>query len=95
MASAREVAQWMVRELNTKSCLDQEHACFEIRKRFGEQFTYLNDRGGNAVAKNVLREFRKLSDLDVVWSRKDRMWRRGSGADKLGENKNESIQWKG
>ena len=79
MASARDVAEWMVRELNRKSVLDCEHACLEIRKRFGEQFIRLNARGGNAVAKKVLREFRKISDLDVVWSRSVQEWRRGEG----------------
>ena len=54
-------------------------ACLEIRKRFGEQFLRLNARGGNAVAKNVLREFRKISDLDVVWSRSEQVSRREKG----------------
>ena len=70
----------MVRELNGRSFLECEYACLEIRKRFGEQFLRLNARGGNAVAKNVLREFRKISDLDVVWSRSEQVWRRGEGA---------------
>jgi hypothetical protein len=81
MASAREVAEWMVRELNRESYLHQEHACSEIRKRFGEEFTCLNANGGNAVVKKVLREFRKLYDLDVVWSRSEKMWRKGSRRD--------------
>jgi hypothetical protein len=87
MASARDVAQWMIRQLNTESYLTQERACFEIRKRFGEQFTSLNAAGGNAVAKNVLREFRKLADLDVVWSRRERTWRKGSGLDEPGRQR--------
>jgi hypothetical protein len=87
MASARNVAEWMVRHLNTKFYLTQEHACFEIRKRFGEQFTCLTAAGDNAVAKNVLREFRKLADLDVVWSRRERMWRKGSGLDEPGRQR--------
>jgi hypothetical protein len=74
----------MVRHLNAKSYLTQEHACFEICKRFGERFTYLNAYGRNAVAKSVLREFRKLADLDVEWSRRERMWRKESALDEPG-----------
>jgi Family of unknown function (DUF6953) len=87
MASVRDVAEWMVRHLNTESYLTQEHACFEIRKRFGEQFTSLNAAGDTAVAKHVLREFRKLADLDVVWSRRERTWRKGSGLDEPGHQR--------
>jgi hypothetical protein len=87
MASARDVAEWMVRELNGKSFLECGHACQEIRKRFGEQFIRLNAHGGNAVATKVLREFRKISDLDVVWSRRERVWRRGEGVDQAGPSR--------
>jgi uncharacterized protein DUF6953 len=84
MARARDVAEWMASKLNSESYLIQEVACLEICERFGEQFTHLNDGGGNAINADVLWEFRKLTERDFVWSRGERAWRKRSESDQPG-----------
>jgi hypothetical protein len=76
MATAREVAQWMSQEVEKSGILEQEVAAFTILKKFGEEFTYTNDNGNIAIARNVLAEFRKLTDKTVVWERGERLWRK-------------------
>ena len=75
MATAVEVAQWMIAELRTEQALYQEQAVHDIAARFGDHFTYLNAAGNLAIAKDVLAEFRRMTGEAVVWSRSDRSWR--------------------
>jgi hypothetical protein len=81
MATAEDVARWMLEEVKSTGTLEQEHAVFEIEHRFGEGFTYITDRGGNSINKNVLDAFRKLSGDDVVWARRSRYWRMRQAGD--------------
>ena len=75
MANAKDVAQWMLEEVQRSGHLAQEQAFDEIQQKFGKEFTYINDRGGNAINKKVLNVFRRLSEDTVVWARTGHYWR--------------------
>lgn len=51
-------------------------ALSDIRERFGDTFTHENESGNQAIDPRVLKEFKKLTGPDVVWSRSGRYWRR-------------------
>ena len=76
MATAREVAAWMLKKLEEDEHLYQESIVFEIAARFGEEFTYTNDSGGQSISRSALSEFGKLTEGSVVWERQERMWRK-------------------
>ena len=73
--TAADVARWMVERLRVERLLYQETVVYEIAKRFGGAFTYVNDNGNLAIDRRVLSEFRKLTEPDIVWDRGERMWR--------------------
>lgn len=79
-----EIAQWMADRLEQQGSLDQADAVDEIAKRFGEQFTYLNDSGNPAIDRRVLRAFKKVTGDTVVWERWDFCWRKRSEGDAAG-----------
>jgi hypothetical protein len=84
MNTAADVAQWMVAELENEPYLYQEWTILEIVERFGERFTYINERGNAALGKDVLKEFRKLTEQTVVWEKGERCWRQRRAADPIG-----------
>jgi hypothetical protein len=65
----------MLDELKRNGDLYQDSVVGEIAKKFGSQFTYTNDNGNEAIRKDVLSAFRKISKGTVVWEREDRYWR--------------------
>ena len=65
----------MLKELERVKMLEQETAVYEIEKRFGAEHIYTNENGNEAISREVLAEFRKLTEKDVVWDRSDRTWR--------------------
>jgi DNA-binding IclR family transcriptional regulator len=75
MATATQVAEWMLAKLHASGWLSQEDTVYEVAQRFGNEFTYWNANGNLAIAKQVLSEFRRLTGDTVVWSRSDRCWR--------------------
>jgi len=84
-ATPGEIAQWMADRLEQQdSSLYQADAVDEIAKRFGEQFTYLNDNGNPAIDKRVLRAFKTITGDTVVWERWDFCWRKRTERDAPG-----------
>ena len=89
MATAKDVADWMAAHFNTASYLYQEMVVYQIRSQFGPCFVYANANGNLAIGKDVLKEFRKLTDGLVVWEKSSKAWRKlrsnesykGRGAD--------------
>jgi len=73
--TARDVAVWMLQQVETQNLLYQHVAASYIFRYFGERFTYRNHNGNLAISPNVLSEFRLLSRDTVVWSRRERYWR--------------------
>jgi hypothetical protein len=74
----------MADRLEQQGSLYQADAVDEIAKRFGDQFTYLNDNGNAAIDKRVLRAFKKVTGDTVVWERWDFCWRKRTEGDATG-----------
>ncbi len=83
MATAREVAEWMAKQLVQFGELYQADAVGEIEERFGDDHVYENANGNPAISKDVLAEFRKLTP-DYVWVRSERYWRKRETCDESG-----------
>lgn len=71
----REVAVFMVQRLDADTILYQDVIACEINDKFGNDFVYTNDNGNLAIDRDVLAEFRKLTEGRVVWCRGERYWR--------------------
>ena len=72
---ASDVAQWMLNQMNKKRELYQNEVVYLIEEKFGSQFVYENQNGNLAINREVLKEFRKLTEETVLWSRSDFCWR--------------------
>jgi hypothetical protein len=84
--SAKDVAAWMLEELKRDEYLYQDVAVTEIESRFGASFIYINDSGNQAIAKDVLAEFKKITRDTVVWERGQRLWRKREDYDEAGRS---------
>jgi hypothetical protein len=83
--TAKEVADWMLAKITKDKEVYQEDVVYEIEKKFGREFVYENESGNIAIGKNVLKEFRKLTEDIVVWERGARFWRMRVKSDPLGK----------
>lgn len=84
MATNRDVAEWMVSQLDKLPELYQEDAAFRIMAKFGKEFVYDNENGNPAINRDVLNLFRKLTAETVVWERGTRLWRKRAKLDEPG-----------
>jgi hypothetical protein len=85
MSTAQEIAEWMAAEVEREGLLIQKVAAFEIEKRFGAEFVYVNENGNRAINPEVLGAFEKLLPQEkAVWVRKARFWRKREPTDKAG-----------
>jgi hypothetical protein len=85
MPTAADVARWMVQEVERDGMLYQDEAAATIADKFGEEFTYENDNGNIAIRRDVLAEFRTLTQETVVWERGERLWRKREKFDDKGK----------
>jgi hypothetical protein len=85
MANKKEIAKYMVDELQKDGILHQDFIVYEIIEKFGEDYTYLNPNGNYAIDKGVLQEFRKMTEDSVVWVRGERYWRKREEDDEVGK----------
>ena len=67
MATPKEVAHWMLAQLDEHDELLQVEAVAEIQRLFGPEFIYVGTNGEMAIDRRVLYQFRKLSEGTVVW----------------------------
>lgn len=74
MKSTKDVAQWMLNEIQQNAYLEQGVAVHTIHEKFGDEFVYTNNNGNLAIANKVLTAFNKLSGESVVWLRRDKAW---------------------
>jgi hypothetical protein len=84
MATAQEVAQWMLDEVTRNGELHQETAVSDIASKFGLEFTYDNENGNLAIRRDVLAAFRIFTEDSVVWDRENRLWRKRDSSDDAG-----------
>lgn len=81
----KDAARWMLEQLEEGGgMLYQEDAVYRLAETFGESVVRTNEAGNLAVAPSVLREFRRLTEDTVVWSRSDLAWRWRHEGDSLG-----------
>jgi hypothetical protein len=80
MATAREAAEWMLSQLESSGILYQDIVVYQLQKHFGDDFVYYNANYNLAIGKDVLKEFRRLTEGKAVWERGEKAWR------KLGAN---------
>ena len=85
MATPREIAEWMLVQLNQKQRLYPEAVVLDIRSEFGEEFVYTNENGNLAIDRQVLKGFRAITGDDVVWDRTEFMWRKRESHDEPGK----------
>lgn len=76
MATAKDVAEWMLAHFDTARYLYQETVVYKIKKQFGPDFVYNNANGNLAIGKDVLKEFRKLTEGKIIWERSEKAWRK-------------------
>jgi hypothetical protein len=81
-----KIAEWMVAALERDGLLYQETIVYEIAQRFGDEFTYINERGNPAINRRVLAAFKKLTDENVVWEKGERLWRKRMVTDEVGRS---------
>lgn len=68
------IAEWMLSKFESEGQLFQVDAVMGIEQSFGSEFLYDNENGNQAISKKVLKEFRKLTEGRVVWSRSEFCW---------------------
>jgi hypothetical protein len=73
--SVKDVAEWMLAELEKTRTLYQSQAARSILQRFGGGFIYRNRHNNYALDVEVLEHFRTLTEKTVVWVRRGRFWR--------------------
>jgi hypothetical protein len=74
-ASPGTIAKWMLNELKSAETLYQSEVADRLYEEYGLRFVYENDRGNLAINRDVLAEFRTLTETTVVWDRSERAWR--------------------
>lgn len=67
MATPKEVAEWMIAQLEADERLLQADAVATIERVFGPEFVYISDIGEKSIDRRVLYQFRKLTEYEVVW----------------------------
>lgn len=67
MTTPKQVAQWMLAQLEERDCLLQVEAVAGIEETFGPDFVFLSDIGEKSIDRRVLYQFRKLTGDGVVW----------------------------
>ncbi|WP_376699891.1 DUF6953 family protein [Burkholderia cepacia] len=75
MMTAADVVRWMLGELERDGCLYQDDVVDYLVKAKREDLATENADGNLVVGKQVLAEFRKLTETTVVWVKPDRYWR--------------------
>ena len=84
----KEAAEWMLKELERTQFLHQQVAVYELKERFGDGVVYINDQGNDAISKQVLDEFKKLTEGAVIWERGEKVWRKREDFDAPGRQQN-------
>jgi hypothetical protein len=72
--SANEVAEWMFNEVRSAGILHQGDAVAYIINNFGEGFIYVNEKGNQAISKDVKKVFKKLHGGRAAWERDGFFW---------------------
>lgn len=75
MTTSKDVADWMFEQFQQTKWLYQENIVLKIKRQFGSEFVNKNANGNDAISKEVLSHFRKLTEGVAIWERGTRAWR--------------------
>jgi hypothetical protein len=68
-------ARWMLSQLTNEDCLYQDDVIDYLVSNNAERFCRENSDGNLVLGRELLNEFRKLTETNVVWVKPDRYWR--------------------
>lgn len=74
-SAALDAALWMQAQLKEDGEVYQGDPVDAIGMVFREELTYENDNENPGIRRDGLREFRRLTEPDVVWGRSEFCWR--------------------
>ena len=75
MMDEKKISLWMKYQLDKDSCLYQDDVVDYLVKQGKDSLLRENNDGNLVLERKLLNEFRKLTQLDVVWVKPDRYWR--------------------
>jgi len=67
VTTPRQVAEWMIEQIEEGDYLLQVDAVAAIESLFGLEFVYVSEVGEKSIDRRVLYQFRKLTGDHVVW----------------------------
>ena len=71
----KSVALWMQLEINQHGCLYHDDVVDYITKSHCESLLRENVEGNLVLSREVLNEFKKLNECNIVWVKPDKYWR--------------------
>lgn len=73
--NATEASTWMRSQLDKDGCLYQDDVVDYLVKEGAEALLRENSDGNLVLERQLLNEFRKLTQDEVVWVKPDKYWR--------------------
>ena len=71
----KDVAEFMLKELNKKGTLPQVGLVDMIQEKFGDEFVFKTTHGTLTIDRKVIREFNKIKGEDILWDKDGCCWR--------------------
>ena len=81
---AREVASWMLCELETHDCIYQDDVVDHLVRAKAEELLRENSDGNLVIGHSVLEAFKAITEATVVWVKPERYWRFRAAEDEPG-----------
>ncbi len=72
--TVKDVAQFMLKELNKKGSLPQVGLVDIIKEKFGDEFVFETTHGTLTIDRKVIREFNKIKSKDIIWDKDGCCW---------------------
>ena len=72
--TVKDVAQFMLKELNKKGSLPQVGLVDIIKEKFGDEFVFETTHGTFTIDRKVIREFNKIKSKDIIWDKDGCSW---------------------
>lgn len=72
--TAKDVAQYMLKELKRDGVLKQAGLVEVIQEKFGDELVFKTTHGTLTIGRLVIREFNKIKGKDVVWDKLGCCW---------------------
>jgi len=70
----KDVAEFMVNELDKNGVLPQAGLVDIIKEKFGDEFIFTTAHGTLTIDRKVIREFNKIKGEDVKWDKASNCW---------------------